>query len=70
MNDEIRRQKREELMAKAQQMQEADRNRRLETVKRIIKSARSIKGPYSPERRMAQLRELFGGERRKAIHGE
>ena len=70
MNDETsRRQKREELMAKAQQMQEGDRKRRLETVKRIIES-RNTKGPYSPERRMAQLRDLFGGRYRKAIHGE
>ena len=71
MTDETRRrQMRETLMAKAQQMQEGDRKRRLETVKRFSESARSIKGPYSPERRMAQLRELFGGRYRKAIHGE
>ena len=69
-NETRRRQMREKLMAKATRIIEADRRRRLEAVKRFSESARSIKGPYSPERRMAQLRELFGGRYRKAIHGE
>lgn len=71
MNDESRRrQKREELMARAGRIIEADRKHRLETVKRISESARTIEGPYSPERRRAQLRDLFGGESRKAVLGK
>lgn len=66
-NETRRRQMREKLMAKAARIIEADRRRRLETVKRFSESARAIKGPYSPERRMAQLRDLFGGEHREAI---
>lgn len=70
MEDEIRRrQKRSELMAKARQMQEASRKRRLETVKRII-SSRTTTGPYSAERRKAQLRDLFGGTHREAVIGK
>lgn len=61
-----RRQMREMLKAKAKRIIEADEERRLETVKRFSESARAIKGSYSPERRMAQLRELFGDKRRKA----
>lgn len=65
-----RRQMREALMAKARQMQEADRQRRIETVKRISESVRAISGPYSPERSKAQLRDLFGDGLRKAKIGE
>ncbi len=70
MTDENRRQKRKELMAKAKQIQEADRKRRLETIKLFIESRRNAMGPYTPEKCKAQLRELFGGKLRKAIHGE
>lgn len=68
MNTETRRrQMREELMARAARIIEADRKRRLETIKRVIESTRSIKGPYSPEKCRAQLRDLFGGKRREAV---
>lgn len=71
MNDDNRRRKmRDALTAKAKQMQEADRKRRLETVELFVKSRRAIKGPYSPEKCTAQLRDLFGGKHRKAIFGE
>lgn len=70
MNDDSRRQMRDALMAKAKQMQEADRKHRLEAIKLFIKSRRAIKGPYSPEKCTAQLRDLFGDKHRKAIFGE
>lgn len=72
MTDEIRRrQKREELMAKAQQMQEeADRKRRLETIKLFIERRRSSKKPYSPEAGMALFRDLFRDTHHKATIGE
>lgn len=71
MNDETRsRQMREALMAKAARIIEADRKRRLGTIRRISESARTIKGPYSPERRKAQLRDLFGGKRHEAVIGK
>lgn len=71
MTDETRRrQKREQLMAKARHMQEADRSRRIEIIKRFIEARRNRKKPYSPEHGKEQLRNLIGDERRKAIHGE
>lgn len=71
MTDEIRRrQKREELMAKARAMQEADRSRRIEIIKRFIEARRNRKKPYSPEHGKEQLRDLFGGKRREANIGE
>ena len=64
MTDETRRQKREELMAKARQMQQADRMRL------FIESRRSLKKPYSPEAGAALLRSLFRDTHRKATIGE
>lgn len=65
MTDETRRrQKREELMAKADRIIKADR------MKLFIESRRTTKGPYSPEKSRAQLRYLFGGKHRKATIGE
>ena len=61
MTDETRRrQKREELVAKAKKMQQAD------NIKRIIENRRNLKGPYSPERCKEQLRDLFTGKHHKA----
>lgn len=71
MNDETRRrQMRETLMAKAQQMQEGDRKRRLENFRKISELRRNRKKPYSPESFAAEVRELFGGERRNAAVGK
>lgn len=64
-----RRQMREALMAKAMQMQEADRKRRLETFRKISELRRNRKKPYSPESFAAEVRGLFGGERRNAAIG-
>ena len=59
-NETRRRQKRQELMAKARQMQEADRRRRIEIIKRIIDIRNNSTRPYNPETGKAQLRDLFG----------
>ena len=65
MTDETRRrQRREELMAKAMQMQEADR------MKLFIEARRSLKKPYSPEAGVALFRSLFRDTHRKATIGE
>lgn len=69
-NETRRRQMREELKAKAKRMQEGDRKRRLETIRLFIESRRTAKGPYSPEKCTAQLRDLFGGKHREAIIGQ
>lgn len=69
-NETRRRQMREELMAKARNMQEADRSRRIEIIKRFIEVRRNAKGPYTPEKCKAQLRDLFGDKYRKATIGE
>jgi len=65
-----RRQMREALMAKARQMQEADRQRHLDTIRTIDKARRSLKEPYSPEVGVALFRDLFGGEKRTATIGK
>lgn len=71
MTDEIRRrQMREELMAKAKQMQEADRQRRLSTLKMISEFRRNRKGPYSPETFAAEVRNLLDDKRRTATIGK
>jgi len=71
MTDETRRrQLREAIVAKARQMQEADRLRRLDTIRTIDKARRSLKEPYSPEVGVALFRDLFGGEKRIATIGE
>jgi len=71
MTDETRRrQLREAIVAKARQMQEADRLRRLDTIRTIDKARRSLKEPYSPEVGVALFRDLFGGEKRTATIGE
>ena len=71
MTDETRRrQKREALMAKAKQMQEADRKSHLEAISLFIESRRSLKKLYSPEAGAALFRNLFGGKHRKADIGE
>ncbi len=71
MNTETRRrQMRKELMAKATRIIEADRKRRLENFEKISELRRNRKKPYSPERFAAEVRDLFGGRYRKAIHGE
>lgn len=65
MTDETRRrQKREELMAKADRIIKADR------MKLFIKSRRSLKKPYSPEAGVALFRSLFRDTHRKATIGE
>lgn len=69
-DDTRRRQKREELMAKAKQMQEADRKSRLETFGMIERVRRDLKGPYSPEALAAKIRSLFGDEKRTATIGK
>lgn len=67
MTDETRRrQMREALTAKARQMQEADRQRLLDTIRTIDKARRNLKKPYSPEVGVALFRDLFGGEKRTA----
>lgn len=54
MTDETRRrQKREELMAKADRIIKADRMRQ------FIESRHSLKKPYSPEAGVALLRSIF-----------
>ena len=71
MTDETsRRQKRDELMAKAKQMQEADRKSRLEAISLFIESRRSLKKPYSPEAGVTLFRSLFRDTHRKATVGE
>lgn len=71
MTDETRRrQMREALTAKARQMQEADRQRRLDTIRTIDKARRSLKEPYSPERFAAKVRSLFGDEKRTGKIGK
>lgn len=71
MTDEIRRrQKREQLMTKAREMQEADRKRRLETFEMIDKVRRDLKVPYSPEALAAKIRSFFGDEKRTATLGK
>lgn len=71
MTDETRRrQMRETLMAKAKQMQEADRQRRLNTFKMINELRRNRKKPYSPESFAAEVRDLFGSERRTTTIGK
>lgn len=71
MTDETRRrQLREKLMAKARKMQEADRKRRLETLKKIGGARRDLKGPYSPEAFAAKVRSLFGDGPREAKIGK
>lgn len=69
-NETRRRQKREQLMTKARQMQEADRSRRIEIIKRFIDIRNNSTRPYNPETGKAQLRDLFGGKHRKATIGE
>lgn len=70
MTNETRRRKmREALMAKARQLQEADRQRRLETIGQICEARRNLKKPYSPEVGMALFRDLFGNERHTATIG-
>lgn len=66
-NETRRRQMREQLIAKARQMQEADRSRRIKVIEKFTESRRSLKGPYSPERCKAQLRDLFGDKHRNAM---
>lgn len=71
MTDETRRrQLRETLIATAKEMQEADRQRRLDTIRTIDKARRSLKEPYSPESFAAKVRSLFGDEKRKATIGK
>lgn len=71
MNDETRRrQKREELMARAARIIEADRKRRLENFEKISELRRNRKKPYSPESFAAEVRDLFGGKRRNAAIGK
>lgn len=69
-NETRRRQKRQELMAKAKKMQEDDRKSRLEAISLFIESRRSLKKPYSPEAGVALFRDLFGDKHRKATVGE
>ena len=71
MTDETRRrQMRDKLMARAKKMQEADQSRRIAIIEKIIESRRNNRRPYSPERRKAQLRDLFGGKRHEAVIGK
>ena len=71
MTDETRRrQMRETLMAKATRIIEADRQRRLETIREINELRRNRKKPYSPESFAAEVRELFGSKRRNAAIGK
>lgn len=69
-NESRRRQMREMLKAKAKGIIEADRQRCLEKVKLLHESRRTMKGPYSPERFTEHVRDLFGGQERKAIIGK
>lgn len=69
-NETRRRQMREALMEKARQLQEADRQRRLETIRTIDKARRDLKRPYSPEVGVALFRDLFGDGLRKATIGK
>lgn len=69
-NETRRRQKREQLMAKAREMQEADRKSHLEAISLFIESRRSLKKPYSPEAGVTLFRSLFGDKHRKATIGE
>ena len=69
-NETRRRQMREALTAKARQLQEADRQRRLETIRTIDRMRRDLKEPYAPETFAAKVRSLFGDEKRKATIGK
>lgn len=65
MTDETRRrQKREELKAKAARIIESDRKRRLGIVNAIIEARRNRRKPYSPESFAAEIRGLFEDKRR------
>lgn len=57
---------REELMAKARRIMEADRSRRIKDIEKFIESRRSSGRLYSPEKGKGLLRDLFGDKRRKA----
>lgn len=71
MTDETRRrQLRETLIATAKEMQEADRQRRLDTIRTIDKARRDLKRPYNPEHFAARLDVLFGGKKRTATIGK
>ena len=71
MTDETRRrQKRAALMEKAKQIQEADRQRRLDMFRKINEYRRSRKKPYSPEAFAAEVRNLFGDKKRDATIGK
>lgn len=69
-NETRRRQMREQLMAKAKKMQEADRQRRLDTIRTIDEFRRNRKKPYAPELFAAEIRNLFGDDKRTATIGE
>ena len=69
-NETRRRQMREALTLKARQMQEADRQRRLETIRTIDRMRRDLKEPYAPELFAAKVRSLFGDEKRTGKIGE
>jgi len=65
MTDETRRrQKREELKAKAARIIESDRERLRETIKELSGVRRNLMGPYTPERLAAEFDNLFGSKRR------
>ena len=65
-----RRQMREALMAKANRIIEADRQRRLDTIRTIDEFRRNRKKPYAPELFAAEIRNLFGDDKRTATIGE
>ena len=65
-----RRQMREMLMAKANRIIEADRQRRLENFRKIDELRRSRRGPYTPESFAAEVRSLFGDKKRTATIGK